>query len=165
MDLQDLRSTASLLYFWYAEVKISNSSSSGSEPSLRAVHILCCFGSGVKYSPFKCQASSVQQLRARQGFKERIRILRAAWARGVIDDHSIALICSAALFEELTDGCIAGIQILNQAFTVVLPGNQLSCQYFSPFVFCNFIVSFGVVHAREYCNIFNCRKKKPELST
>ncbi|XP_057459569.1 LOW QUALITY PROTEIN: uncharacterized protein LOC130750153 [Actinidia eriantha] len=130
----DLRSTASLLYFWYAEVEISNSSSSGSEPSLRAVHILCCFGSGVKYSPFKCQASSVQQLRARQGFKERIRILRAAWAHGVIDDHSIALICSAALFEELTDGCIAGIEILNQAFTVVLPERR-SQSYRLEFVF------------------------------
>ena len=72
-------------------------------------------------------------------------MLRAVWARGVIDDHSIALICSPALFEELTDGCIAAIEILNQAFTMVLPGNQPSCQCFSPFVFCNFIVLFGVV--------------------
>ncbi|KAG5530843.1 hypothetical protein RHGRI_025714 [Rhododendron griersonianum] len=117
----DLRSTASLLYFWYADMELSYSSSSGSESSLRAVHILCCFGSGVKYSPFKCQASSLQQLRAHQGFKERIKMLRSSWARGVIDDHSTALICSAALFEELITGGIAGIEVLNQAFCMVLP--------------------------------------------
>lgn len=104
-------------------MELGYSSSSGSESSLRAVHILCCFGSGVKYSPFKCQASSLQQLRAHQGFKERIKMLRSSWARGVIDDHSTALICSAALFEELITGGIAGIEVLNQAFCMVLPGN------------------------------------------
>lgn len=117
----DLRSNTSLLYFWYAEMEIDNISGSVSEPLLRAIHILCCFGSGVKYTPFKCQPSNLQQLRARQGFKERIRIQRSTWARGVIDDHSIALICSAALFEELTAGCVAGIEVLNQAFSMVLP--------------------------------------------
>lgn len=117
----ELRSTASLLYFWYADMELGYSSSSGSDSSLRAVHILCCFGGGVKYSPFKGQASSVQQLRAHQGFKERIKMLRPAWARGVIDDTSTALICCAALLEELIAGGIAGIEVLNQAFGMVLP--------------------------------------------
>ncbi|GMQ11676.1 hypothetical protein CsSME_00054208 [Camellia sinensis var. sinensis] len=117
----DLRSNTSLLYFWYAEMEMDNSSGSVSESLLRAIHILCCFGSGVKYTAFKCQPSNLQQLRARQGFKERIRIQRSTWARGVIDDHSIALICSAALFEELTAGCVAGIDVLKQAFSMVLP--------------------------------------------
>ncbi|THF98363.1 hypothetical protein TEA_027389 [Camellia sinensis var. sinensis] len=119
----DLRSNTSLLYFWYAEMEMDNSSGSVSESLLRAIHILCCFGSGVKYTAFKCQPSNLQQLRARQGFKERIRIQRSTWARGVIDDHSIALICSAALFEELTAGCVAGIDVLKQAFSMVLPGS------------------------------------------
>ncbi|KAL6962786.1 hypothetical protein U1Q18_037745 [Sarracenia purpurea var. burkii] len=118
---EDKRSTSSLLYLWYAEVETANSSGSGSNSSLRAIHILCCFGSGVKYSPFKCQVSNLQQLRAHQGFKEQIRMLRSIWAHGVIDDHSTALICSAALFEELTAGYIAGIEVLNQAFSMVLP--------------------------------------------
>ncbi|KAA8542919.1 hypothetical protein F0562_024071 [Nyssa sinensis] len=118
----DPRSDASLLYFWYAEVELDNISGSSSElSSSRAIHILSCFGSGVKYSPFKCHPSSLQQLRAHQGFKERIRMLRTTWARGIMDDHSIALICSAALFEELTTGWAAGIEVLNQAFSMVLP--------------------------------------------
>ncbi|XP_052181482.1 uncharacterized protein LOC127794446 isoform X2 [Diospyros lotus] len=117
----EFRSNASLLYLWYAEAEVCNDSHNGSESSFRAVHILCCFGSGLKYSPFKSQPSSLQQLRARQGFKEQIRMLRSSWARGVIDDNSIALICSAALFEELTSGCDAGIEMLNKVFTMVLP--------------------------------------------
>ena len=42
--------------------------------------------------------------------------------RGVIDDQSISLVCSAALFEELTSGWRAGIEVLDQAFSMVLPG-------------------------------------------
>lgn len=117
----ELRSTAALLYFWYAEVEYTYSSDGGSDSIQRAIYILCCFGSEVKYSPFKSQATSVQQLKARQGFKERIRLLRSTWARGVTDDRSTAIICSAALFEELTAGCVAGIEVLNQAFSMVLP--------------------------------------------
>lgn len=61
-------------------------------------------------------------LRAHQGFKERIRTVRSAWVRGLIDDQSVALICSAALFEELTSGWAAGIEVLDQGFATVLPG-------------------------------------------
>lgn len=113
----NLQSNAPLLYFWYAEMELANSS----ENTSRAVHILSCLGSGVTYIPFKSQPSSVQLLRARQGYKERMRTLQSTWARGVIEDHSIALICSASLFEELTSGGAAGVEILNQAFSMVLP--------------------------------------------
>ncbi|KAK9278602.1 hypothetical protein L1049_028175 [Liquidambar formosana] len=117
----ELQSNAPLLYFWYAEMELANNSGNSTQSSLRAVHILSCLGSGVTYSPFQCQPSSMQLLRAHQGYKERIRMLRSAWARGVIDDHSIALICSAALFEELITGGAAGVEVLDQAFTMVLP--------------------------------------------
>jgi hypothetical protein len=50
-------------------------------------------------------------LRAHQGFKERLKILRSAWVRGVVDDQSLALTCSAALLEELTTGLAAGIYL------------------------------------------------------
>lgn len=119
-------------------MEVANSIHGGSglaESSLRAVHILSCLGSGIKYSPYKCKPSSLQQLKARQGFKEQVNSLRSSWTRGLIDDHSVALICSAALFEEITIGWTEGVQILEQAFTMVLPGNQLfCCLSFSPFL-------------------------------
>ncbi|KAJ4959907.1 hypothetical protein NE237_019817 [Protea cynaroides] len=118
----ELQSNAPLLYFWYAEVELANCPRSSLESSSpRAVYILSCLGSGAKYSPFKGQPSTVQLLRAHQGFKERIRTLRSAWARGDIKDQMIALICSAALFEELTSGWAAGIKVLEDAFLMVLP--------------------------------------------
>ncbi|KAG6401993.1 hypothetical protein SASPL_138861 [Salvia splendens] len=117
----ELRSNASLLYFWYAEVELANNSSESSDSSSRAIHILSCLGNGAKYTPFKGQLSSVQQLRARQGFKDRIRMLSSTWAHGVTDDHSAALICSAALFEELTSGWACALEILENSFTMVLP--------------------------------------------
>ncbi|KAG6676062.1 hypothetical protein I3842_15G134600 [Carya illinoinensis] len=113
----ELRSSAPLLYHWYAEAELANSGDS----SFRALHILSCLGSGATYSPFKGQPSSLQLLKARQGFKDKIRMVRSAWARGLVDDPSIALICSAALFEELTSGWAVGIEVLDQAFTIVLP--------------------------------------------
>lgn len=121
---QDIQTNASLLYLWYAEVELSNGTHDGSgsaESSLRAMHILSCLGSGTKYSTYKCKSSSLQQLKARQGFKEQVNVLRSLWTRGLINDHSVALICSAALFEEITIGWAEGVQILEQAFTMVLP--------------------------------------------
>lgn len=108
--------------------------SGSSESSLRAMHILSCLGSGTKYSLYRCKPSSLQQLKARQGFKEQVNMLRSSWTRGLIDDNSVALICSAALFEEITIGWTEGVQILEQAFTMVLPGIQLfHCSPFFPF--------------------------------
>ncbi|KAH7550660.1 hypothetical protein JRO89_XS13G0240400 [Xanthoceras sorbifolium] len=118
----DAQSNAPLLYLWYAETELANNPENDSESSFRALHILSCLGSGLTYSTFKGQPSSLQILRARQGYMERIKAVRSTWLRGVVNDQSIALICSAALFEELTRGWAAGIEVLNQAFTMVLPG-------------------------------------------
>ncbi|XP_004299491.1 PREDICTED: protein NRDE2 homolog [Fragaria vesca subsp. vesca] len=120
----ELRSNAPLLYFWYAEVELANNHGNRSESSFRAMHILSCLGSGVSYSPFKCQPSNLQLLRARQGFKERIRTVQMSWVRGAIDDQSAALISCAALLEELTSGWASGIEVLDQAFAMVLPDRR-----------------------------------------
>ncbi|KAL2553546.1 hypothetical protein Fot_07165 [Forsythia ovata] len=117
----DVRPNASLLYFWYAEVELGNHTVGNSDSISRAMHILSCLGSGTQYSPFKCQPSSLLQLRARQGFKDRIKMLRPTWTCGMVDDHSVALICSAALFEKLTTGLAAAFEILEDTFTMVLP--------------------------------------------
>lgn len=117
-----MRSNAPLLYFWYAEAELANNHGSSGESLSRVLHILSCLGTGVAYSPFKCQPSSLQLLRARQGFKDKIRTVRSAWVRGLIDDQSVALICSAALFEEWTSGWAAGVEVIDQAFVIVLPG-------------------------------------------
>lgn len=132
--MQELQSKVPLLYFWYADVELANGLGNDTESSSRALHILCCLGSGVAYGPFKSKPSSVQLLRAHQGFKERITTVRSAWMHGVIDDQSVALLCSAALFEELTTGWTAGIEVLNQAFAVVLPGacHLCLCVYIYP---------------------------------
>ncbi|KAJ0463082.1 putative siRNA-mediated silencing protein NRDE-2 [Helianthus annuus] len=114
----DAKSKAALLFFWYAEVELNGNSS---ESLPRALHILCCLGCGIKYTPFKSQPSSLQLLRARQGFKEQVRMIQATWIRGTIDDNSVASVCSAALFEELTTGWEAAIDVLNQALSTVLP--------------------------------------------
>ncbi|KAI7730655.1 hypothetical protein M8C21_001008 [Ambrosia artemisiifolia] len=45
----------------------------------------------------------------------------ATWIRGTIDDNSVASVSSAALFEELTTGWEAAIDVLNQALSTVLP--------------------------------------------
>ncbi|GFP88473.1 protein nrde2 homolog [Phtheirospermum japonicum] len=117
----DVKPNVSLLYLWYAEVELANNSSENAESLLRAMHILSCFGSGAKYSPFKGQPSSLQKLRARQGFKDHMKMLSSTWARGIIDDNSAALICSSALFEELTFGWASALEILENSFTMVLP--------------------------------------------
>ncbi|KAJ0047844.1 hypothetical protein Pint_16778 [Pistacia integerrima] len=121
----DVQSNAPLLYLWYAEVELANNPGSDHESSFRAIHILSCLGSGLTYSPFKNRPSSLQLLRAHQGYMERMKTVRSGWARGAVNDQSIALICSAALFEELTNGLAAGINVLHQAFTMVLP--ELCC--------------------------------------
>lgn len=117
----DAKSNASLLFLWYAEVELGSSSSGSSESLPRALHILSCLGCGIKYSPYKSQPSSLQLLRARQGFREQIRMIQATWIRGTIDDNSVASVCSAALFEELTTGWEASMEVLNQALSTVLP--------------------------------------------
>ncbi|KAK1278069.1 hypothetical protein QJS04_geneDACA017145 [Acorus gramineus] len=60
----------------------------------------------------------LQLLRARQGFKDQMKSIKSAWARGDIKDQSIALICSASLFEILTLGWVAGIGVIEEAFSM-----------------------------------------------
>lgn len=153
-----MRSNASLLYFWYAEVELANDHGNQSESSFRAMHILSFLGSGVTYSPFKCQPSNLQLLRARQGFKERIRTVQMAWVRGVIDDQSAALICCAALFEELTSGWALGIEVLDQAFAMVLPGTfpvhlLLSSSFVTFVVLVQFNTMIQVFYVVSNCHI------------
>ncbi|KAK4844836.1 hypothetical protein QYF36_024957 [Acer negundo] len=130
----DAQSNAPLLYLWYAEMELANIPDNDSESSFRAIHILSCLGSGLTYSMFKGQPSSLQILRAHQGYMERIKAVRSTWLQGVVNDQSIALICSATLFEELTRGWAAGIEVLNVAFTMVLPERR-SCSYQLEFLF------------------------------
>ncbi|XP_072977344.1 uncharacterized protein [Typha angustifolia] len=123
---KDRQESIPLLYFWYADTEMttSNSDNTIELPLQRAIHILSCLGSNTRYTPFKCAASSPQILRARQGFKEQIKSLRSTWARGVIKEHSIALIFSASLFESLTSSCSAGLEIIEEAFTMALPDRR-----------------------------------------
>ncbi|RAL46346.1 hypothetical protein DM860_015339 [Cuscuta australis] len=117
----DIRRNESLLYLWYAEVELANCSQDGSESLLRAFHILSCLGSGMKYTPYKCQPPSLMQLKARQGFRERLKMLHSSWSRGVIDVQSVSLVCCAALFEEISTGWTASAEIFDEAFSRVLP--------------------------------------------
>lgn len=132
---QDLRENVPLLYLWYADMEIALSTSSSNTElfSQRAIHILSCLGGNVKYTPFNCQPSPLQILRARQGFKEQIRSLRNLWARGSIGEHSIAFVCAACLFETLTNDYCTGIQVIEEAFSMVLPGHS------SSLLLCSFI--------------------------
>lgn len=117
----DLQTNSSLLYLWYAEAELANNLGDTSESTSRAMHILSCLGSGQSYSPYKSLPSSLQLLRGHQGFNEKLKTIRSQWMRGIIDDHSVALVSSAALFEELTKGWTACAEILDQAFAMVLP--------------------------------------------
>ncbi|XP_020572786.1 protein NRDE2 homolog isoform X2 [Phalaenopsis equestris] len=112
-----------ILYIWYAEMEMAacKSSSSGGEFVQRALHILSCLGGNLKYSPFTTKTSGLDILRARQGFKEQVKNLRSAWAHGDVKESSVALIRTASLFEVLTTGCSAGIQIMEEAFSMALP--------------------------------------------
>ncbi|XP_019179226.1 PREDICTED: uncharacterized protein LOC109174444 [Ipomoea nil] len=49
--------------------------------------------------------------------------LCSTWTHGVIDDQSVALVCSAALycFEEISIGWTASAEFFDQAFSMVLP--------------------------------------------
>lgn len=135
-------SAAPLLYLWYSEMELAECSSGESESRLRALHILSCLGSGITYTPFKGRPSSTQLLRAHQGFKERISNIRSSWARQAVDESSVALICSAALFEELTAGWVAGVEIISDALSMVLPGTNCSL-HVSLGTFCFLLLLFG----------------------
>jgi hypothetical protein len=67
----------------------------------------------------------MQILRARQGFREKLKKIQSTWSHGVTDDQSAALVCSAALFEELTNDLPGALEILEHMFSSVLPGYLL----------------------------------------
>ncbi|CAA7401326.1 unnamed protein product [Spirodela intermedia] len=117
-----LQGNAPFLFFWYADMEMTDFVSSGSEIChKRAIHILSHLGCGAKYEPFKGQPSGPLLLRARQGFKEQIRSLRPLWAHGDVKNEAVALLCSASLFEMLTIGLDAGDEVIEEAFSMVLP--------------------------------------------
>ncbi|KFK39103.1 hypothetical protein AALP_AA3G201300 [Arabis alpina] len=122
---KELQYNAPLLYLWYAESEVANSSGCReTESSSRAMHILCYLGSGVAYIPYSSQPASMQILRARQGFREKLKKIQSTWSHGVTDDQSAALVCSAALFEELTNDLPGAFEILEHMFSSVLPGRK-----------------------------------------
>jgi len=134
---QDLKEYIPLLYFWYAEMEMETCrSGSNCGSAQRAVHILSCLGGNTKYTPFNCQPSGLQILRARQGFKEQVKVLRFAWARGDVKEYSVAFICAASLFEALTTSVAAGIEVIEEAFSMALPG--LIIFFFLSFPLSNF---------------------------
>jgi hypothetical protein len=120
---QDFQDKAPLLYFWYTEVEMASNSESSAQ---RALHILSCLGSNAKYTPFSSPVSGSQILRVRQGFKEQIKSLRPEWARGYVKESAVALVCSASLFETITSGFSCGLEIIEEAFSMVLPGGCFS---------------------------------------
>ncbi|KAH0927048.1 hypothetical protein HID58_019304 [Brassica napus] len=123
---KELQDNSPLLYLWYAESEVANSSGSSleTESSSRAMHILCYLGSGLAYVPYSSQPSSMQILRARQGFREKLKKIQSLWSHGVTDDQSAALVCSAAVFEELTNDLSGAVEILEHMFSSVLPGRR-----------------------------------------
>uniref|UniRef100_A0A453PP19 Uncharacterized protein n=1 Tax=Aegilops tauschii subsp. strangulata TaxID=200361 RepID=A0A453PP19_AEGTS len=113
---QDLVRKVPILYFWYAEMEISISTSrNNSDSAHRAIYILSCLGSNIKYSSFGGPISRPLVLRARQGFKEQIRSLRSAFASGCLKEESVALICCASLFESMTSGYSSGLEVIEEA--------------------------------------------------
>ncbi|AQK75306.1 UPF0614 C14orf102-like protein [Zea mays] len=127
---EDLRKKVPILYLWYAEMEITVSASRNNSDSMhRAVYILSCLGSNLKYSPFVGPISRLQVLRARQGFKEQIRSSRSAFSCGAINKESVALICSASLFESMTTGCYSGLEVIEETFPMTFSeSNNLECE-------------------------------------
>lgn len=114
---EDLIRKVPILYLWYAEMEVAVSTSRSNSDSVhRALYILSCLGGNVKYTPFVGPISRPMVLRARQGFKEQIRSLQSASACGGLKEESVALICSASLFESMTSGCSSGLEVIEEAY-------------------------------------------------
>ncbi|XP_062221847.1 uncharacterized protein LOC133921113 isoform X2 [Phragmites australis] len=127
---EDLRKKVPILYLWYAEMEIAASNSRhNSDSTHRAIYILSCLGSNVKYAPFVGPISRPQVLRARQGFKEHIRGLRSAFSCGGIKEESIALICSASLFESMTSGYSSGLEVIEGIFPMSVSESSHSLEF------------------------------------
>uniref|UniRef100_A0A0A9E0V8 Uncharacterized protein n=1 Tax=Arundo donax TaxID=35708 RepID=A0A0A9E0V8_ARUDO len=127
---EDLRKKVPILYLWYAEMEITVSNSRSNSDSMhRAIYILSCLGSNVNYAPFVGPISRPQVLRARQGFKEHIKSLRCAFACGGIKEESVALICSASLFESMTSSYSSGLEVIEETFPMALSESSHSLEF------------------------------------
>ncbi|KAL5208468.1 hypothetical protein ABZP36_032903 [Zizania latifolia] len=127
---EDLRKNVPILYFWYAEMELAISASRDNSDSVdRAIHILSCLGSKAKYTNFSGTISRPQVLKARQGFKEQIRSLRSAFASGDIKEESVALICSASLFESMTSGYASGLEVIEETFSIAFSERNRTIEY------------------------------------
>ncbi|XP_015689394.2 nuclear exosome regulator NRDE2 [Oryza brachyantha] len=127
---EDLRKKVPILYFWYAEMELAISTSRNNSDSLdRAIHILSCLGNKVKYTSFDGSVSRPQVLKARQGFKEQIRSLRSLFASNAMKEESVALICSASLFESMTSGYASGLEVIEETFSMALSESNHSLEY------------------------------------
>ncbi|KAJ4793811.1 Protein NRDE2-like protein [Rhynchospora pubera] len=115
---KDFQEKVPLLYFWYTEVEMASNAESSTQ---RALHILSCLGSNAKYTPFTSPVSGLQILRVRQGFKEQIKSLQPEWACGTVKESAVALVCSASLFETITSGFLCGLEVIEEAFSMILP--------------------------------------------
>ena len=107
------------------EISISTSRND-SESVHRAMYILSCLGSNIKYTSFGGPISRPLVLRARQGFKEQIRSLRSAIACDTLKEESVSLICSASLFESMTSGYSSGLEVIEDAFPFSGSSSSLS---------------------------------------
>ena len=108
------------------EISISTSRNN-SDSAHRAIYILSCLGSNIKYSSFGGPISRPLVLRARQGFKEQIRSLRSAFASGCLREESVALICCASLFESMTSGYSSGLEVIEEACPFSGSSSSLFC--------------------------------------
>jgi hypothetical protein len=103
------------------EIAVSTSKTN-SDSVHRALYILSCLGSNVKFTPFVSPISRPQVLRAHQGFKEQIRSLQSAFDCGHIKEETVALICSASLFESMTSGYSSGLEVIENIFPITFSG-------------------------------------------
>ncbi|EEC74087.1 hypothetical protein OsI_09115 [Oryza sativa Indica Group] len=129
-DRQDLRKKVPILYFWYAEMELAIYASRNNSDSVdRAIHVLSCLGDKAKYASFDGSISRPQVLKARQGFKEQIRSLRSSFASDGMKEESVALICSASLFESMTSGFASGLEVIEETFYMTPSENNHSLEF------------------------------------
>uniref|UniRef100_A0A0D9YZ16 Uncharacterized protein n=1 Tax=Oryza glumipatula TaxID=40148 RepID=A0A0D9YZ16_9ORYZ len=127
---EDLRKKVPILYFWYAEMELAIYASRNNSDSVdRAIHVLSCLGDKAKYASFDGSISRPQVLKARQGFKEQIRSLRSSFASDGMKEESVALICSASLFESMTSGFASGLEVIEETFYMTPSENNHSLEF------------------------------------
>lgn len=112
--------------------------------SEHAIHILSFLGSGEEYSPYNGEVISLRLLKAHNGFKEQIRNVRSAWAHGCITDKSAALVCAASLFEIMTAGWSSAVEVIDDTFSMSLPGFYFDFLCVDYNIFCTHILNSSI---------------------